>query len=59
MTPTYAVIVGEHGTGKSTAVRKAARDNGRNNADGVVYIEIGDARMFSIASTALYPRSTG
>ena len=49
MTPTYAVIVGEHGTGKSTAVRKAARDNGCNNADGVVYIEIGDARMFSIA----------
>lgn len=44
----YAVIVGEHGTGKSTAVRKAARAKGTDDANGVVYIEVGDVRSFAI-----------
>ena len=48
VTCTYAVIVGEHGTGKSTAVRNAARAKGTDGANGVVYFEIGDVSHFSI-----------
>ena len=33
----YVLIVGEHGTGKSTAVRNAARDAGADGTNGVVY----------------------
>ena len=33
----YVLIVGEHGTGKSTAVRKAAREVGVDGTNGVVY----------------------
>lgn len=46
-TDTYAVIVGEHGTGKSTAVRKAARAVSKDGADGVVYFLIGEVSTIS------------
>ena len=42
-TQTYAVVVGERGTGKSTAVRKAARAASKDGANGVVYFLIGEA----------------
>ena len=50
VTSTYAVIVGEHGTGKSTAVRKAARTRGttQDGVNGVVYIEVAESRKFSV-----------
>lgn len=47
-TDTYAVIVGEHGSGKSTAVRKAARASSADGASGVVFIEINEVRTFSL-----------
>jgi type II secretory pathway predicted ATPase ExeA len=46
-TDTYAVIVGETGSGKSTAVRKAARASSADGASGVVFIEINEVRKFS------------
>ena len=46
-TKTYAVIVGEHGSGKSTAVRKAARASS-DGPNGVVFIEINEVRKFSL-----------
>jgi len=47
-TDTYAVIIGEHGSGKSTAVRKAARASSADGASGVVFIEIREVRSFSL-----------
>ena len=44
---TYAVVVGEHGTGKSTAVRKAARAASKDGANGVVYFLIGEVPTIS------------
>ena len=46
-TQTYAVVVGERGTGKSTAVRKAARAASKDGANGVVYFLIGEAPTVS------------
>lgn len=37
----YAVVIGEHGTGKSTAMRKAARSTGPDGISGVVYFHMG------------------
>jgi hypothetical protein len=38
----YGVIIGEHGTGKSTAVRKAVRAVGSDGVNGVAYYHVGD-----------------
>jgi len=50
----YALVVGAHGTGKSTAVRKAAReapsegtDGASTSCNGVVYFSIDDPQTFS------------
>lgn len=37
----YVVIVGEHGTGKSVAARKAARKKHTDGSNGVVYLSVG------------------
>lgn len=47
-TQTYTVIVGALGSGKSTAVRKAARTISADGANGVVFIEIKEVRKFSL-----------
>eukprot|EP00386_Alphamonas_edax_P015918 GDKI01048650.1.p1 GENE.GDKI01048650.1~~GDKI01048650.1.p1 ORF type:complete len:586 (+),score=116.82 GDKI01048650.1:75-1760(+) len=46
-TDTYTVIVGEHGSGKSTAVCKACRDSSDDGPNGVVYFDVGsDEELF-------------
>lgn len=47
---TYGFVVGEHGSGKSTAVRKAARVStvSSGKANGVVYFDAGNVRRFSL-----------
>lgn len=43
----YTLVVGAHGTGKSTAVRKAAREAPATGPNGVVYTTVDDVSTFS------------
>jgi hypothetical protein len=44
---TYALVVGAHGTGKSTAVRRVVRN--REGINGAVYVPVpGDVNMFGV-----------
>lgn len=49
----YTLIVGAHGTGKSTAVRKAAREASAAGPNGVVYTTVDDGSAFSAQLTTL------
>jgi len=43
----YGLVCGEHGTGKSTAVRKAARKLHADGANGVVYFSVDEVSNFT------------
>ena len=44
----YGIVVGEHGTGKSTLVRQAARSVAPGQANGVVCIDVDDVPNFGM-----------
>ena len=49
----YAVVMGARGTGKSTAIRQAARDSGADGVNGVVYYLVDYPTNFSTGLAAL------
>lgn len=49
----YGIVMGAHGTGKSTAIRKAARDSSTGRINGVVYYLVEYPATFSTGLAGL------